>query len=159
MDTTFQTEQGTFNYRVCAILISEGRLLVMRDEGAPYEYLPGGRVNLHETAEDAIVREMKEELGIDAEIVRPLWLNQSFFIESVSAERYHELCLFFLVDAPKTDLARRGERFTRVEGKHTHAFAWIPFEELEGRTLYPAFIKSEIFHLPRALTLRAEKEY
>ncbi len=51
----------------------------MQDEESPYYYLPGGRVSLNETTEKAILREIKEELKIDAKIVRPLWLNQGFF--------------------------------------------------------------------------------
>ena len=103
MDITFKTEEGRFNYRVCAIIIHDGKILAMHDERSPYFYLPGGRVALHETAEVAVLRELKEEFDIDAGIVRPLWLNQSFFTEDVSKEKYHELCLYFLVDVTKTD--------------------------------------------------------
>lgn len=51
MDLTFKTDQGRFNYRVCAIIIHDGKILSMHDECSPYYYLPGGRVDLHETAE------------------------------------------------------------------------------------------------------------
>ena len=81
MDLTFKTENGRFNYRVCAVIVNENRLLAMRDENSPYYYLPGGRVALHETAEHAVLREIKEELEIDAKIIRPLWFNQGFFTE------------------------------------------------------------------------------
>ena len=64
MDCTFHTEQGRFNYRVCGIMLSGGKLLAMRDENPPYYYLPGGRVTLHETAEAAILRELREELTL-----------------------------------------------------------------------------------------------
>ena len=98
MDITFKTEQGRFNYRVCAVMLHNEKILAMRDERSPYYYLPGGRVSLHETAQEAVMREVREELGVSAEIARPLWLNQSFFIEDVSGEKYHELCLYFLMD-------------------------------------------------------------
>jgi len=47
----------------------------MKNKNTPYYFLPGGRVNLHEAADAAIKRELKEELGIDADVVRPLWLT------------------------------------------------------------------------------------
>lgn len=75
MDIVLRTENGRFNYRVCGIMIYENKILAMHDENAPYFYLPGGRVELHETAEAAVLRELKEELEIDAEIMRPLWFN------------------------------------------------------------------------------------
>jgi len=107
-DITFKTETGSFNYRVCAVIIHDGKILAMKDERLPYFYLPGGRVNLYERAEDAVLRELSEELHVDAKIIRPLWLNQAFFVEDVNHERYHELCLYFLMDILDTDLFSRG---------------------------------------------------
>ena len=98
MDISFKTEEGIFNYRVCAVIVHEGKILAMHDERSPYYYLPGGRVELHETAENAVLREVREELEIEAEILRPLWLNQGFFVEDVNHRKYHEICLYFLVD-------------------------------------------------------------
>lgn len=158
MDITFRTEEGVFNYRVCAIILREDKILAMRDERSPYYYLPGGRVAFGETAEAALLRELREELEIDARIVRPLWLNQSFFTEDVSGERYHELCLYFLTDASGTGLMEKGNAFTLTEGRHTHRFEWLPFVRLRHEYFYPTFLKEQIFSLPDALTLRCEQE-
>ena len=59
MDISFKTEDGRFNYRVCAIIIHDGKILAMKNERTPYYFLPGGRVGLHETAEVAVLRELK----------------------------------------------------------------------------------------------------
>ena len=32
MDISFQTNEGTFNYRACGIVIEDGKILAMRDE-------------------------------------------------------------------------------------------------------------------------------
>lgn len=157
MDITFKTPEGRFNLRVCAILIHENRILAMKDERSPYYYLPGGRVALHETAEEALSREMREELEMEPRILRPLWLNQSFFTEDVSGEQYHELCTYFLVEVPDSLLAR-GDRFTMKEGNHTHWFHWLPLDSLEKEYFYPIFLKEAIFHLPDTFTLRTERE-
>lgn len=156
MDIVLKTENGRFNFRVCGLIINDGKVLAMHDEKSPYYYLPGGRVNLHETVEDAILRELKEELGISAEIVRPLWINQAFFVEDLSKDRFHEICFYFLIDALKTDLFERGENFTRTEGKHTLRFEWLKFEELKEKYLYPEFIKDEIFNLPDKIVINVE---
>ena len=156
MDVVLKTEDGRFSLRVCGIIINDGKLLAMRDENSPYYYLPGGRINLHERAEDAILREMREELGISAQIIRPLWVNQAFFVEEVLNEKFHEICLYFLLDVSKSGLLDRGEKFTRSEGKHTLTFEWIKFENLKEKYLYPEFIKKEIFNLPENLSLITE---
>ena len=158
MDITFETEAGRFNYRVCAVLLDGERILAMHDERSPYFYLPGGRVRMGERAEDAVLREVREELGIEARIVRPLWLSQSFFNEDVAHVDYHELCLYFLLDASATDLLTRGDRFRGPELRHVHDFEWLPFERLKDEYFYPLFLKTEIFHLPEQLTLRTDRE-
>ena len=116
MDITYISGQEKFNYRVCAVIVSGGKILAMRDERSPYFYLPGGRVRLGETAEHAVIREVEEELRITPRIIRPLWLNQGFFTEDVDQLRYHELCLYFLMDVSGTGLLDRGNglRFTRA---------------------------------------------
>ena len=109
-----------------------------------------------ETAEGAVVREMKEELGVTAKVVRPLWLNQAFFNEDVSKINYHELCIYFLMDVSDTDLLSRGEKFTVNEGEKTLTFEWLAFERLKDEYFYPLFLKEEIFNLPSEFTLRTE---
>lgn len=158
MDITFQSNQQKFNYRVCGMMIQDGKILAMQDERSPYFYLPGGRVKLGETAEEAVIRELGEELGIAPKIIRPLWLCQSFFREEVDKLHYHELCIYFLVDIGDTELLKNGESFTLPEGAHTHKFTWLAFAELEKAYFYPLFLKKDIFHLPDHFTIRTEME-
>lgn len=158
MDITFKSGNDKFNYRVCAMLISDGKILAMHDERSPYYYLPGGRVGIGETAENAVIREVQEELGITAEIIRPLWLNQAFFTEDVDNLRYHELCIYFLMDISGTDLLARGGKFTANEGKRTHTFEWLAFDRLKDEYFYPLFLKKDIFNLPDVFTIRTEIE-
>lgn len=158
MDISYKTESGKFNYRVCAMIISDGKILAMHDERSPYFYLPGGRVKMGETAEDAVIREVRKELGVIAKIARPLWLNQAFFTEDVDHLRYHELCIYFLMDISETDLLERGNEFTVNEGKKTHIFEWLDFDQLKEEYFYPLFLKKEIFNLPNEFTIRTEIE-
>ena len=156
MDISLKVGDGRFNYRVCAMMIEGGRILAMRDKDTTHYYLPGGRVGLGEIAEEAVVREVEEELGVRPEIVRPLWLNQAFYNEEDGSGRVHELCLYFLMDVSKTDLPSRGDRFVLTEGEKVHTFEWMEFDRLEREYFYPLFLKTEIFHLPETFTLHTE---
>lgn len=139
-------------------MISDGRILAMHDERSPYFYLPGGRVQMGETAEQAVIREVREELDITPRIVRPLWLNQAFFTEDVDHLRYHELCIYFLMDISETGLLAKDGKFSLKEGCHTNDFEWLAFDRLKDEYFYPLFLKESIFDLPETFTIRTEIE-
>ena len=128
MDLTFRTPEGNLNVRACAVIVDGGRILAMHDDRSPYYYLPGGRVQLHEAAESAVLREVREELECGARIVRPLWVHQSFFVEDVDGERYHEICFYFLVRLDDGRVAA-----------HTG-----PMETVKDRYFYPLFLKERL---------------
>ncbi len=63
-DISLKIETGKFNYRVAGLIINNDKLLVMKSPKVPYFYLPVGRVKFNETAQDAIMREIYEELKL-----------------------------------------------------------------------------------------------
>jgi|SRR5436190_13143580 len=77
--------------RVSAILRWQGRLLLCRQEkpGKEYWLLPGGGVDSGETLIEALRRELREELGVEADVQ---FEGPVAIIDSIS---------------PKTSLARR----------------------------------------------------
>lgn len=144
MDISFKRGDEKFNYRVSAIIISNGRILAMsHDKPSEYYSLPGGRVMMEETAEQAMIREVREELGASLKISRPLWLNQSFFTKDTDGLRYHEICIYFLMDTADAGLLERQNTFTRTEGTDTHIFKWLEIAQLKDETFYPLFLKKK----------------
>lgn len=158
MDLTFRTEEGVFNFRVAAVIVVNNKLLALKNDLTPYYFLPGGRVKLDESGETAIKRELKEELGIDTKIIRPLWLVESFFYEDSTKEKFHELCLYFLIDVSNTDLQDK-QKFLGLETKHHEVFEWLDISTLKDQYLYPLFIKEKIHNLPEHLEILTEYEY
>ena len=73
MDLTFKTGYGRFNYRVGAIILHNGKYLLMKNTEAPYVYSVGGRVHFGETTEEAVVREVFEETGVTLQVDRPVF--------------------------------------------------------------------------------------
>lgn len=152
MDISFKTEQGHFNYRVAGLIIHNGHILIMKDETSPYYYIPGGRVSLHESAEEAIKREIKEELRIDVCINRMLWLAESFFVEETNGETFHEIAFYFLLDLVDTSIFERSNPFVLKEnGEQRLRFYWKLLTELKDLYMYPLFLKERILNLPEAL--------
>ncbi len=158
MDLTFKTEGGIFNYRVCAVIKHNNKLLALKNNNTPYYFLPGGRVKLHESADNALLREVKEELGINAKIIRPLWFAQTFFIEDEIKEKFHELCVYYLVDVSDSDLVNH-IKIIGLETKNNEVFEWLDIDTIKEQYLYPLFIKEKINCLPESFEMLTEYEY
>jgi 8-oxo-dGTP diphosphatase len=61
------------------------------EPGAGKWALPGGLVNYNETVEEALVREVKEEIGLDVEIERLVGVY-----DIIKKDRYHYVTICFL---------------------------------------------------------------
>ena len=68
---------------VRAALFVDGKVLLVKRRDIPVWEIPGGAIDKNETAEIAILREIKEETGIDAIIEKKvaLYSSNSFFIK------------------------------------------------------------------------------
>lgn len=66
MDIDFKENNYRFLVRCSAIIVNlKNEILLFKYKNAEYYLLPGGRVNKLEDSKTAIIREMKEELGIE----------------------------------------------------------------------------------------------
>ena len=65
--------------RVAAVILLDGKVVLVRHRAgsAVYHLLPGGGVDYRETLEAALVREITEETGLVARVLRPLFVNDT----------------------------------------------------------------------------------
>ena len=63
----FRTKVGAtvFGVRATALILQNRKLLVTKDKGKYYTI--GGAIQVNESTEDAVVREVREELGVRAQ--------------------------------------------------------------------------------------------
>ena len=54
------------------VIVEKGKLLVNKDENDDFYKLPGGKIKPGESAEECCIREAKEEINGDIEIIKPL---------------------------------------------------------------------------------------
>ena len=150
MDLTFKTGHGRFNYRVGAIIIHNGKYLLMRNTEAPYLYSVGGRVHYGETTEEAVTREVHEETGIELNVERPLFFQEQIFDEVVSGEHVHEIAVYFLME--DSDRLDHLECRSVTERGASEELVWIPEDELGDHYIVPVSVAKRLSDLPGHMT-------
>lgn len=156
MDLTLKTDLGLFNHRVAAVIVFENKLLAQKNVQTGEYYLVGGRISFGESSEDALIREIREELKISITDYKPLWVNECFFIDG--GKKFHELGIYYLVDITNTDFHSFNSCFETEEESRINHYEWLNIDELESIPLYPLFIKQEIKNTDDGLKLIITKE-
>jgi 8-oxo-dGTP pyrophosphatase MutT (NUDIX family) len=147
---SFDGEGVRFNYRVAGIIIEDRRVLLGRADWEDFWYLPGGRVEVRETASDSLARELREELGADAQVGRLVWVLENFF--EFDGKPFHEIGLYFLASLPAAAQELRATEFERLDNGTRLLFRWAPLEELSGVRILPAFLVQALSDLPAETT-------
>ncbi len=144
LDCCFTSENNYFRYRVGAIIIENGYVLLARNEHDDYYYSVGGGVHLGEKAEDAIVREVLEETGIEFEVDRLAVIHENFYLGNSFANdgmKCHEISFYFLMKSRGTK-ELNSNSFTNGASRET--MHWIAIEDLEKEKAFPIFLKEYV---------------
>lgn len=139
----FEQKGIRFNYRVAGAAIKNAQVLLCREPDGDFWYLPGGRVELGEESREALRRELREELDLEAEVGRMVWIAENFF--EMRGKKYHEIGLYYLMEIP---LEPSSEPFVVLARSIGLEFGWFGLKELHGINLQPEFLKSTLNALP-----------
>lgn len=141
-DMSVQCENGIINIRVGAIILKDGKLLMVGNNRSDYLYSVGGRIKFGETAEQAIVREVLEETGVKMEIERLGFVHENYFYGDAPTnlgKLIYEISFFFYMKVPN-DFEPKCGSFTEDDSKEF--LKWVsPNDE---KKIYPAFFKSQL---------------
>lgn len=90
-DLSVMIEDVKLNVRVGAIIRYKGKILVEKNNNVDFGVIPGGRVKTLESSKDALIREVKEEIGIDLSNTEMNIVSsiENFF--EFDGKKYHEL--------------------------------------------------------------------
>lgn len=116
---------------VYGIVIEDGKLLMPKQFKTKYN-LPGGGVNLGEDLEAALIREVKEETGIDVEVLRLAGFKTSiFYAEHDHGDKraYHSLLFYFLCKKVGGKLSMEG--FDEQEQRYAEMPEWVSLGRLD----------------------------
>ncbi len=145
---SFPVAGGYFRHRAVAVCVDDGYVLLHKSVADDFWGMPGGRVEFGEASSQATVREMREELGLDASIERLLWVVENFFTRGDM--RHHVLGMYYLISFPR-DAAIYDKTRTHegVEDSELRLlFRWFPIETLPEVRLFPMFLRTGLRELP-----------
>jgi len=142
MDLTIDVEDYKLNIRSAALIIHNNKMLVHRNINSNHYALIGGRVEIGESSEETIKREILEETGKQIEITGYAATIENFF--EMKGKKFHEI--LFVNKAEFVDKAdqKLQETIKNVEGKEYLQYEWIDLDKIEEYPILPKAIK-EIF--------------
>jgi 8-oxo-dGTP pyrophosphatase MutT (NUDIX family) len=107
---------------ICAggFVVRAGRVLALRRKNGVW-LAPKGHVDPGETHEQAAVREVREETGLQAEILAPL--GETAYVHHEDGRPHAKRVHWYLMAAANGEIALEAEMFT--------AYKWLPPEEID----------------------------
>ncbi|MCS7124023.1 MAG: NUDIX hydrolase [Candidatus Bathyarchaeota archaeon] len=118
---------------VGAIIVCDGKILLEKRKGEPGRgkwSVPGGLVELGETVEEAVVREVKEETGLDVADPELIDVVDNIVRDEKGEIKYHFVIIDYLVKV------RGGEVRAADDAEE---LKWIPLSEVEKYDLTKTF--------------------
>lgn len=141
-DMTTRCDNGLINIRVGAIIMKNGKLLMVGNERSDYLYSVGGRIKFGETAEQAIIREVFEETGVKMDVDRLGFVHENYFFGDAPSnfgKLIYEISFYFYMKVPE-DFSLKSDSFTEDNSKEY--LKWV--SPNDAQTIFPVFFRTEL---------------
>ena len=116
-----------------AVIIREGKIALIKRGNEPSKgkwTIPGGLVELGESPEQAVIRETKEETGLDVENPRLIDVVSNVDLDEKGKVKYHYVIIDYFVHV-KNGTAQAASDAVELR--------WVPFDEVEKYDLTASF--------------------
>lgn len=123
----------SFEVIVRAVIIFDNTLLLCKIKGKDYFFLPGGHIEKGEKTQDALFREIQEELGADIESSVFIGAGENTYERDGMV--IQEFNLVFSVGLNSNDI--------RAEEDHIE-FEWVKKEDIESVHILPRNLLREV---------------
>lgn len=129
--------------RAAAIITRADQVLLHRAEGDLFWALPGGGIEPGESAAQALVREMQEELGLAVVPGALACVVENFF--AYAGVAFHETGLYLhATPEPGSVLDRSAGPYQGAEGHRALEFAWFARAAVADLDLRPDFLRGAL---------------
>ncbi len=129
-DILFKTPDFIFSYRVAAVCLRDGCVLLQKPVNDTAFAFPGGHVAFEETHAETLVREFREEMDASLTVGELKWVGELFF--PWGERKCTQICLYYDADVAGSPSSGK---FTGCDPGME--FFWIPTGEVGGLEVYP----------------------
>lgn len=139
-DVKYNNENFFFLYRVSALIFNKdkSKILLFYGNDMDYYMLPGGKVHQLEKSEDAIKREITEELGF-----KDLKFDLVGISEEIVGDKENDIQQITLTYKCIYEDEIKKESFKSIESNWIN-FKWVDINELDNYKIHPSNIKDMI---------------
>lgn len=129
-----------FQVRASALVRSEEHVLLHRTCGDSFWTLPGGRVEFGEDSAATVVRELREELGVQTRCLGLAFVTETFF--GHLGEEFHEVGFILFAELAQ-DSAQIDKSVIHpgIEADRRLEFRWFRESELQAVEVFPKFLR------------------
>jgi len=127
-------DQHKNEFEICArdVILHQEKILVCRGKEKKYYYLPGGHVEFGEKTEEALRREIREELSLSAEKISFIGTVENIFKDD---RNHHEINLIFEIAVNKINF--------KSNESHIEFFL-MGIEEFSKKKILPIALKKAV---------------
>ena len=140
-DISLFVGEHKLNFRVSAIFRNGNKILVHHGLTDNHYTLPGGRVKEGETTEDAIKREMKEEIGQEVSVIKPVSFIENMFTDNNI--KFHELLVTYELQFKNKNVYDMQE-IPVIEKNKDFDYKWMSIDLLDEVIFLPKVLKGII---------------
>ena len=121
------------------VCVVDGKVLLCLPKDRSYSYLPGGHIEFGETGREALVREMKEETGLDATAGKLLGVVESRFVQK--GEPHCEINLIYEMKIELPTAVDGNRQLTTAALEDWICFEWVECGKIGDAKLLPEEMK------------------
>lgn len=125
-------DEVSWRVHVYGVIINEGKILLSPQHGENRYDLPGGKVDIDESIEEGLCREVKEETGVDVRIIKQLATRDILFKVTFREpqEVWHSVMIYYLCQMTGGSIAEM--KLDEHESSYAREAVWLDLGELDS---------------------------